>query len=83
MNHASKVGRPLGSGDGVADIENLGVSVFVAITGKIPGQELIDRCYCFRHGEDALQQIGLVLLQLDQQVTARPTRSLKRFFDNV
>lgn len=79
-DHALKVGRPLGSDDGVVDIENLGVSVFAAITGKILGQDLVNGRFCFRHGEDALEQVGLVLLQLDQQVTTRLTRCLEGFF---
>ena len=82
-DHALKVGRPLGSGDGVADIEDLGPPVFATVTGKILGQDLVNRYLCFRHREDAFKQLGLVLLQLDQQVTACLARRLEGFFDNA
>ena len=82
-DHALKVGRPLGSGDIVVDIEDFGASVFTAVTGKIPGQDLVDRGCCFHHRKDTLKQVGLVLLQLDQKVTACLARGLERFFDNA
>lgn len=82
-DHALKVGRPLGSGDDVVDIEDLDVSVFAAVTGKILSKDLVDRLCCFRHGEDALEQLGLVLLQLDQKVAARLTRCFEGFFDSA
>ena len=82
-DHALKVGRPLGSGDGVADIEDLGLPVFAAVAGKILGQDLVNRYLCFRHRVDALEQLGLVLLQLDQKVTACLARRLEGFFDNA
>ena len=82
-NHALKVGRPFGSSDRVADIEDLGLPVFAAVTSKILGQYLINRYFCFRHRENAFKQLGLVLLQLDQQVTAGLARCLEGFFGNA
>ncbi len=82
-DHALKVGRPLGSGDGVVDVEDLGVTIFAAVTGKILSKDLVDRLCCFRHREDALKQLGLVLLQLNQKVTACLARSFERFFGNA
>lgn len=82
-DHALQVGRPLGSGGGVADIEDLGLPVFAAVTGEILGQGLVNRPLGFRHREDAFKQLGLVLLQLDQKMTACLARRLEGFFDNA
>ena len=82
-DHALKVGRPLGSGDGVVDIKDLDAPVFAAITGKILSKNLVNWLCCFRHGEDALKQLGLVLLQLDQKVAACLARRLEGFFGNA
>jgi len=80
---ALKVSRPLGSGDGVVDIEDFGLPVFATVTGEILGQDLINRPLGFRHREDAFKQLGLVLLQLDQKMTACLARRLEGFFDNA
>ena len=82
-DHALKIGCPLSSGDSVADIEDLGLSVFVAITGEILGQDPVNRYVRFRHRKNAFKQFGLVLLQLDQKVTACLARRLERFFGNA
>ena len=82
-DHALKAGRPLGSSDSVADIEDLGLPVFLAVTDKILGQDLVNRVLCFRHREDAFKQLGLVSLQLDQKVTACLARRFEGFFDSA
>ena len=82
-DHALKIGCPLSSGDGVADIEDLCLPVFVTITGEVLGQDPVNRHVCFRHRENAFKQFGLVLLQLNQKMTACLAGCFEGFFGSA
>ena len=76
-------GLPLGPGQGIADREDLDGAVFLAGSALVARERGIGGSVCAGDSAGGLEQIGLVGLQLDQEVVAGVTGNLECFFDSA
>lgn len=73
-------GGPLGLGQGFADGKDLDGAVFLARSAVVLGGRGIDRVLGCGDGLDGVRQIGLIVLDLDQQMVARGQGGGECFF---
>lgn len=76
-------GMPLGRGQGIADREDVDGAVLLAGSALVPRKRGVGGNAVVGDGADGVKQVGLVLLQLDQEMVVRVAGDLERFFDSA
>lgn len=76
-------GLPVSRGEGIVDGKDFDGAVLLAGSALVPRKIGVGRRAGGGNGADGLKQVGLVLLQLDQQMVSRPTGDLERFFGSA
>jgi hypothetical protein len=74
---------PLGRGQGVAGGKDVNGAVFLAGSGAVPRKRGIGGGIVVGDGAGGLKQVGLVRLELDQQMVPGLAGRLERFFDSA
>ena len=76
-------GMPFGSGQRIAEGKDVDGAVFLAGSSRVPRKRSVGGPAIGGDGADGLKQVGLVRLQLNQQMVARVAGNFECFFDSA